>query len=130
MAEQVDRLPHKIIGTGRLRSEGETGLDRFLLIVSHLWLIVGVLTATLPLVFVLPLVVWLVRKDQSPLIDDQGREILNGMLTLGLLVLVPIVGWLLLLVWGPIWIVSSIRAATAAYGSEYFRYPMTLRLIS
>ena len=97
MAEQVDRLPHKIIGTGRLRSEGETGLDRFLLIVSHLWLIVGVLTATLPLVFVLPLVVWLVRKDQSPLIDDQGREILNGMLTLGLLVLVPIVGWLLLL---------------------------------
>lgn len=130
MAEQADRLPPETLGSGRIRSEGETGLDRFLLIVSHLWLVVGVLTATLPLVFVLPLVVWLVRKDQSPLIDDQGREILNAMLTLGLLVLVPIVGWLLLLVWGPIWIVSSIRAATAAYGSEYFRYPMTLRLIS
>lgn len=114
---------------GRLRSVGETGLDRGFLAASHLWPLIGALTATLPLMILLPIVLWIARKNDSPLIDDQGREIMNVALTFGVLLLVPVLGWLVLLVWGPVWIVSSIRAAIATQDGQYFRYPMTLRFI-
>ena len=70
---------------GRLVSVGERSGDRLWLVISHLWPFIGFLTATLPLVWLIPVVIWVVRKDDSPLIADQGRELINSMLTLLLL---------------------------------------------
>ena len=130
MSEFHQASPESVAAQGGwVRSAGESGLDRGFLAAAHLWPLIGVLTATLPLTVLLPIILWVARKDDSPLVDDQGREIMNVALTLGVLLLVPVLGWLALLVWGPVWIVSSIRAAIATQDGRYFRYPMTLRFI-
>lgn len=117
---------------GRLRSEGERDLDRTLLILSHLWPIIGAITATLPVMWIGPIVVWAVRKEQSPLVDDQGREIINTMLTMLLvsLAIVTVIGIPFVLVWAIVWFIACIRGAIAAGHGEYFRYPMTFRFLS
>jgi len=118
--------------SGRIRSEGERDLDRGLLVASHLWPFIGALTATLPVIWIGMLVFWALRKDGSPLVDDQGREIINTMLTLCIVVLsaITIIGIPFVLVWLVVWLVACIRGAVASGRSEYFRYPMTIRFIS
>jgi uncharacterized Tic20 family protein len=117
---------------GRFRSEGERDLDRSLLVASHLWPFIGALTATLPVIWIGMLVFWVLRKDQSPLVDDQGREIINTLLTLCVMALsvITIIGIPFFLVWLVVWLVACVRGAIAAGRAEYFRYPMTIRFIS
>ena len=85
--------------------------------------------------FIGPLIIWLIKKDQSPFVDDQGKEALNFqiMVTLGLLVggattcifigiaIVPAV-----IIFG---IIFSIIAALKAKDGIAYRYPVNLRLI-
>ena len=114
---------------GRLRSVGERDGDRIILVLCQLWPFLGLVTGTLPLLWIGVLVVWAVRKEASSLIDDQGREICNTLITLLILLLVPVIGWAVALVWIPVWLVNTIRAAMANGRAEYFRFPMTVRLL-
>jgi uncharacterized Tic20 family protein len=82
-----------------------------------------------------PLIIWLVKRDQSEFVADQGREALNfnisvtlAALVCGALVFVSIgilMGVALFIVWLAMTIVAGIRAGE---GVRY-RYPFTLRLI-
>jgi uncharacterized Tic20 family protein len=91
--------------------------------------------------FLGPLIIWLVKKDTMPFVDDQAKEALNFNITfaivglalfvltlitlgLGALVAVP-VG----LVVGIAWLVLTIMAAIRANEGVRYRYPFTLRLI-
>ena len=116
---------------GRLRSEGERDLDRTLLVLSHLWPCLGLLTATMPFVWLGPIFVWAIRKNESPLIDDQGREIINTLLTSVIVSLsaLAIITIPFVLFWYVVWFIASIRGAIAAGNGEYFRYPMTIRFL-
>ncbi|RDI97881.1 DUF4870 domain-containing protein [Dyella solisilvae] len=91
--------------------------------------------------FLGPLVIWLVKKDAMPFVDDQGKEALNfnitvaivffalfllTLLTLGLGVLVA---WPVGVVVGVAWLVFTIVAAIRANEGVRYRYPFTLRLI-
>ncbi len=97
-------------------------------------------------IFVAPLVMWLTKKEDSPFIDDHGRETLNFHITLMIYSFtLPIVGaivGLLLCGVGLIFtipiaiflpyilgIVGMIYASTAAHRGEYYRYPMTIRFL-
>lgn len=82
-----------------------------------------------------PLVFWLVKKDECPFVDDQGREVLNFQISLTIYALVAIplclilVGFLLL---GAIWIggiVLTIIGALRAGKGERYRYPLTIRFL-
>ncbi|WP_265468563.1 DUF4870 domain-containing protein [Arenimonas daejeonensis] len=82
-----------------------------------------------------PLIVWLVKKDTMPFVDDQGKEALNFNITVfiaavvsGLLTLI-LIGFLLLLVVGLGWLVLTIMAGIKANEGNSYRYPFTLRLI-
>lgn len=82
------------------------------------------------------LIVWLLKKDESPYISEQAREALNFQITLliayliaGVLVFVLIGFLLFFLVWLAN-IVFSIMAAVAASKGENYRYPISLRLIN
>lgn len=86
--------------------------------------------------FVPALVVWLLKKDDSEFIAAQAREALNFQITLLLAQFVAyvlvfiLVGFLLL---GLIWLFNIIFCIIAAISSskgEYYRYPLTLRLIN
>ena len=83
-----------------------------------------------------PLIIWLIKKDDSPFVDDQGREALNFQITVfiaegvaGMLTVIGIGCVLLPLVMAAN-VVLCIVAAVAASRGQWYRYPMTLRLIS
>ena len=82
-----------------------------------------------PLAMVVPVTLWAVLQGRSGFLDDHGREALNAQLTLLVLLLVPVCGWIVLLPWFPVWIVGSIRAAIAAGNGAYDRYPAIFRAL-
>lgn len=84
-----------------------------------------------------PLVIWLVKKDESEFVDDQGKEALNFQITvlvagvigaallcvggLGLVILIPLALLAFVLP-----IIAGIKAASG----DYYRYPLNVRFIS
>ena len=89
--------------------------------------------------FIVPLVIWMVKRDTSPLVADQGKEVLNFQITMFLLyavavvcaitvVLIPLA--ILMAIVGPLFhVIMSIIGAIKAYDGQAYRYPFTLRLI-
>jgi uncharacterized protein len=82
-----------------------------------------------------PLVIWLIKKDQMPFVDDQGKESLNFQITMTIAMVVAgalmcvFVGFILLPAVAIVDIVFTIIATIKANGGIRYRYPMTLRLI-
>ena len=91
--------------------------------------------------FIVPLIIWLMKKDESDFIDDQGKESLNFQITLalfylamgllcaitcgfGVIIALPliVVAWIVAVVMG---IIASIKSNEG----ERYRYPFCLRLI-
>ena len=85
--------------------------------------------------FVGALIIWLIKKDDDPFIDDQGKEALNFQITVGIIYVIGVVAWCLVippLIASATWIaaiVFSIIAAIKASEGKSYRYPFTLRLI-
>ena len=85
--------------------------------------------------FVGPLIIWLIKKDQSPFVDDQGKESLNFQIMLiigyviGSISTMVCIGFLLLPAVWVFGIVFSIIAALKAKDGIAYRYPVNLRLI-
>lgn len=82
-----------------------------------------------------PLVVWLIKKDEMPFVDEQGKEALNFQITMliamiisGILVIV-LIGFLLMAIVCLFDLIMVIVASIRAADGEHFRYPLTLRLI-
>ncbi|HSH73745.1 MAG TPA: DUF4870 domain-containing protein [Methylophilaceae bacterium] len=82
------------------------------------------------------LIVWLLKKDESPYIGEQAREALNFQITVLIaqavssVLVVILIGFALM---GLIWlanIVLCILAAVATSKGENYRYPFALRLIN
>jgi uncharacterized Tic20 family protein len=91
--------------------------------------------------FIGPLVIWLIKKDTMPFVNDQGKEALNFNITvaiafvvlfllsvmtfgIGLVIAIPL--WVII---GIAWLVFTIIAAIKANEGVTYRYPFTLRLI-
>lgn len=84
-----------------------------------------------------PLVVWILKKDASPFVDDQGKESLNFHISLwihtlvsSLLLFTVILIPLVFILWGLIYLVGliyTILAAVAASNGRFYRYPFTIR---
>ena len=82
-----------------------------------------------------PLVIWLIKREEYPLVEDQGKESLNFQITIliaavvcGILVFV-LIGILLgfaLLVFN---LVMVIIATVRANNGERYRYPFAIRFI-
>jgi uncharacterized Tic20 family protein len=82
-----------------------------------------------------PLVVWLIKKDEFPLVADQGKESLNFQITLllaalvGMLLTLVLIGVFVLIALVIYWLVFTVIAAIRANEGQAYRYPFTLRLI-
>ena len=91
--------------------------------------------------FIGPLVIWLVKKDTMPFVDDQAKEALNFNITVAIVFFVLFLMTLLTLgigifltlplmvIVGIAWLVFTIIAAVKANQGERYRYPFTLRLV-
>lgn len=82
-----------------------------------------------------PLIIWLMKKDQYPFVDDQGKESLNFQISLtiygivsGILTMV-VIGFLLLAGVYVFGLVMVIIAAIQANQGVAYRYPLTIRFI-
>jgi len=114
----------------RLRHEGVSECERNFAVAMHLSPLAALLFG--PLIFA-PLVLWLIRKDESVFDDDHGREVINFGLSQFLIMIIlciTVVGILLIPVQAIVVLVNMIRGSVAASHGEYFRYPMTIRFIS
>jgi len=86
--------------------------------------------------FIGPLIIWLVKKDESPFIDDQGKEALNFQLTVLIALVVSsaltfvIIGCVLLPAVAVVNLVFCIIGAIRANEGQRYRYPLTIRMIS
>jgi hypothetical protein len=101
--------------------------DRNMAMLAHLLAIV--------LGFLGPLIIWLIKKDSSEFVDDQGKEALNfnilmtiAYVVCGLLFCVAIGVFLLPIVW-IVNILFAILGGVAASRGERYRYPFNWRLI-
>lgn len=83
-----------------------------------------------------PLIVWLVKKDESPFVDDQGKESLNFQISFTIycifaaILTVIFIGFILLIALGVAFLILVIIAAVKANEGEEFRYPFTIRLVT
>jgi len=84
------------------------------------------------LTFLGPLIVWLLKKDQSAFVGDQAKEALNfqiAVLIVSLICSITCVGLILVPVVIVADIVFTIMGAMEANKGVYYRYPYTIRLI-
>ena len=83
-----------------------------------------------------PLIIWLVKQDQMPFVNDQGAEALNFQITMAIAMVVSAILILILIGLVLIWsvvvfdVVFIIIAAVKASNGEHYRYPISLRLIN
>jgi uncharacterized Tic20 family protein len=82
-----------------------------------------------------PLIVYLVKKDQSAFGTDCAKEALNFNLTVAIAFLVCLVLWLVFIgillsvVLGFAWLILTIIAAVRASEGTSYRYPATIRFV-
>ena len=95
--------------------------------------------------FIGPLVIWLIKKETMPFVDDQAKEALNFNITvaiialvmsllfgfftlvtlgLGLIIVIPVVVAFVLA-----WLVMTIIAAIRSNDGQAYRYPVAIRFI-
>ncbi len=101
--------------------------ERTLAILAHI--------LTLVAGFIAPLVIWLVKKDESPFVSESAKESLNFQITIfialmvcGVLTLV-VIGLFLFPVVGITAFVLVIMATIRSSEGRVYRYPFNLRLI-
>ncbi|MEP7271619.1 MAG: DUF4870 domain-containing protein [Acidobacteriota bacterium] len=82
-----------------------------------------------------PLIIWMIKRDQSWFVDDQGKEALNFQISLTIYLIIAIISILIIvgIVLVPVVAVGGlifmIIAAVKANEGVAYRYPLTLRLI-
>ncbi|VAX01542.1 hypothetical protein MNBD_GAMMA22-1993 [hydrothermal vent metagenome] len=82
-----------------------------------------------------PLIIWLIKKDEMPFVNDQGKEVLNFQITMTLagficfILSFVVIGFFLFIILGIFVFVITIIAAIKTNNGEYYRYPINLRLI-
>ena len=111
-----------------MRKEEKTwGMLCHLLALSGLIIPVGVILG--------PLIMWLVKKDESEFVDYHGKESLNFQITMligiiiGFITSVIFIGFIIITACGLLSLIFAIIAAIKANEGERYEYPFALRLI-
>lgn len=119
-------------GKGRIVDGHAQEWERTYALFTHLTLLtVHVLFPVVP-----ALVMWLIKRDRSPFVDDHGREAVNFQISLVLyfllgMLLTPACGVGVVVIGAAyvLGVVGMILAALAASRAEYYRYPVCIRFL-
>jgi hypothetical protein len=107
--------------------------ERSMAMLCHLLGLIGGLIP--PANIIAPLIIWLVKKDQMPFVNDQGKEALNFQISMTIYFIISfilmfvLIGLVLIPVLGILWLVFGIVATIKANEGVAYRYPLTIRLI-
>jgi uncharacterized Tic20 family protein len=99
----------------------------------------GLAGFVVPVIFasiIAPLIVWQIKKDEHPFIDEHGKEALNFQISIGIyslvsLALIPLfcIGAFLLAAVGIVNLVFLLIAAVKANSGQPYHYPLCIRFI-
>jgi uncharacterized Tic20 family protein len=110
------------------------GSEKMLAMWCHLGTLAGVV---IPFGnFIVPLLIWMLKREEYPLVDDQGKESLNFQISIflysiiGFALVFLLIGFVILLVLGLFAVIQVIRASIGASKGERFRYPLCIRIIA
>ncbi len=84
---------------------------------------------------VVPLVIWLVKRSDSPEIDATGKEVLNFQISYTIYFALSVMLWVILvgipisIVIGIVWLVCIVIAAVKTSNGEPYSYPFTIRFL-
>lgn len=82
-----------------------------------------------------PLIIWLIKRDQSEFVNYHGKEYLNFLISYSIYILVSsilmvfYIGFILAPVVGILSFTFTIIAAVKSYGGETYRIPTVIRFI-
>jgi len=108
--------------------------DKLFGMLCHLTALAGLLTGGIGAI-IGPLVVWMIKKNEMPFVDDQGKEALNFNITVfiaafvAFLLIAIAIGAILLPAVGIYWLIYTIIASMKANEGVYYRYPIAIRFI-
>lgn len=86
-------------------------------------------------VFVGPLIIWLIKREDSSYVDYYGKEYFNFLISytvytiVSTLLMIVLIGFLTIWVVGILAFIFTIIAAVKAYNGEVYRIPLVFRLI-
>lgn len=104
-------------------------------LIAHLSAIAGMLVPFVGTILG-PLVVWLLKREDSEYVADQAKEALNFNITMFLgymicfILMIIVIGVFLMMALGLLHLVFIIIAMVKASEGERYRYPFALRLVS
>jgi len=82
-----------------------------------------------------PLVIWLIKKDEFPLVNDQGKEALNFQISMTIffiasaILIIILIGIVLLIGLALFDIIVTVIAMVKANEGVAYRYPLNIRFI-
>ena len=82
-----------------------------------------------------PLVIWMIKKEEYPLVNDQGKEALNFQISMTIYIIASVIliflviGIPLLILLGLFSLIVIIIASIKANEGEKYRYPFTIRFL-
>jgi len=82
-----------------------------------------------------PLIIWLIKKEEYPLVNDQGKESLNFQISISIyaiascILMFILIGIPLLIIILIFNLIVIIMASIKANEGEKYRYPLTIRFI-
>ncbi len=85
--------------------------------------------------FLIPMILWLLKRRESHYIDQQGREVMNFQLTIifyaifALILIATPVGWIFIPVILLLHLMGTLTGALKTWQGRIFRYPVTFRVI-
>ncbi|MCA1058483.1 DUF4870 domain-containing protein [Rossellomorea aquimaris] len=86
-------------------------------------------------VFIGPLVIWLIKKDESEFVDFHGKEYFNFLISYAVyglvssILMVVLIGFILAPLVGVLALVFTILGAVKAYEGEHYYIPTVFRLL-
>jgi len=117
-------MPTPLLGEEQLPALPPTSDEKTLALLSHI--------VTFVSNFIAPLIIYIIKKDESPFVAAHAKESLNFQLTILLTIIVlfiTIIGIFLLWIVGIYALVLVIIATIRASEGKLYRYPLTIRFI-
>ena len=136
--EEFQREKAKILNEQNNSADSERAFNKPLfdleentyLMLMHLSQLAGL---AVPLIgFVLPIVLWLTNKDVNEKVNENGRNILNFMISYtiyAVILCITIIGIPLAVILGIIYVIFVIVASIKANNGESWKYPMSIEFI-
>ncbi len=129
----MDNLNDSGVNQNQNQYNGYTKDERMWAMIAHLSAVVGFIIPFGNIIA--PLLIWILKKDESAFINDQGKEALNFQISVTIYAIVcvilifVVIGILLIIILGIGILIFVIIASINSYDGKAYRYPLTIRII-